>query len=72
MLVNKISLNCKNYKLKPCPFCGREAKMWQDMYRTELKKVECSGCGAGTSWAVFNENLLAEKWNTMIVSGLER
>jgi Lar family restriction alleviation protein len=61
----EISLDCKNYKLKPCPFCGGEAKMWQDMYLTALKKVECSGCGARTFWEVFNENLLAENWNKL-------
>lgn len=51
-----------NAKLKPCPFCGGEAKMLE--YKmSPLVKIECGKCGIGALWH-RNQKELVKKWNT--------
>ena len=37
-------------KLKPCPFCGGEAKVDVSQALSELKQVFCPNCGASNLW----------------------
>lgn len=50
-----------NAKLKPCPFCGGVAKMWEDIISQSVK-IECGKCEIGTLWDC-SENALVRKWN---------
>ena len=49
-------------QLKPCPFCGRTAKMVKD--RVGIYKIFCTGfdCDAQMGWSI-NAGLLAKAWN---------
>ena len=51
-------------KLKPCPFCGGEAEIW-DSHPFEIGKIiECQKCGVrfAIPWAVINTQA-TEAWN---------
>lgn len=53
-----------NAKLKPCPFCGGEAKMLE--YKmSPLVKIECGKCGIGALWH-RNQMELVKKWNKRV------
>lgn len=41
----------KEIKLKPCPFCGGEAKL---LHVGAGRIVKCGSCGASTSFAAEN------------------
>ena len=47
-------------ELKPCPFCGEEAKMWQ--YMTDEWRATCNGCVAQTRYCNTREEAI-EAWN---------
>lgn len=47
-------------ELKPCPFCGGEAKTVTDYY---FRNTRCSSCGA-TGWQCCTESEAIEAWNT--------
>lgn len=47
-------------ELKPCPFCGGEAKL---LHVGAGRIVKCGGCGASTSFAAENP---AKEWNRRV------
>lgn len=47
-------------KLKPCPFCGGEAKL---LHVGAGRIVKCVECGASTSFAAKNP---AKEWNRRV------
>lgn len=47
-------------ELKPCPFCGGEAKTVTDYY---FWNTRCANCGA-TGWQCCTEAEAIEAWNT--------
>ena len=52
-------------KLKPCPFCGSEARIWQNedgtgSYYGRCKRQRCAATGP---WA-FDADVAAHFWNT--------
>lgn len=49
------------YKLKPCPFCGREAalKYAMTMDGTRTFSVICQSCRTG----IFRERLSLDEWD---------
>lgn len=47
-------------ELKPCPFCGGEAELYND---EGLWKVQCEDCEASTGQYYMPENAIAA-WNT--------
>ena len=56
-------------ELKPCPFCGGEAKVWHcsDLdIRNYL--VICEDCGACTKYT-DSEDLCIEAWNRRVNDG---
>lgn len=46
-------------KLKPCPFCGGEAKVDVSQSLSEFKQVFCPNCGASNLWSKYAIKL----WN---------
>lgn len=56
-------MNNETLKLKPCPFCGDTAELYND----NVLRIECTGC-----WAMMFDGLnggaeaLAENWNTRV------
>lgn len=57
----------KPNELKPCPFCGHEAKrdsydIWEDGFDSA---IQCSYCSATGGWrdSLEPESLRAERWN---------
>jgi Lar family restriction alleviation protein len=37
-------------ELKPCPFCGSEARLWRDYYFSPICKFYKVGCKKGCVW----------------------
>lgn len=68
----------KDNELKPCPFCGGEAKfrhIGKGTYKNELGVlVRCKSCGASTEiyyplgWTSYEERKrsVIEKWNRRV------
>ena len=60
-------------ELKPCPFCGGEARLRKDEYRNFW--VECKNCLCGTSFASGSspdEKLIEtviQDWNRRVSDG---
>lgn len=53
-------------ELKPCPFCGGEAKMFSAKVNTfDRYVVYCQKCDA-SSHAFFLQNDAADAWNRMV------
>lgn len=52
--------------LKPCPFCGCNAELWQDYTGSWL--VECGCCGVRTL-IKKNKNLVIRDWNRRVKNG---
>ena len=51
-------------KLKPCPFCGGEARLWHPKeYGITLGSVKCNSCGASTE-SFTDDDSAIEAWNT--------
>lgn len=53
-------------QLKPCPFCGGNARI--ETVTTAMEKeprfrVRCSKCWCETSWDFWSEDDAAEAWN---------
>ena len=51
-------------ELKPCPFCGGRAKM----YNWGVWGVRCTDCGAGSDWDI-EEHKAIEAWNRRVEDG---
>ena len=51
-------------KIKPCPFCGEKAKLYEDM--TGCKVVQCNKCGCGTL-RKHDKNIVVSAWNNRVV-----
>jgi len=64
MRIIEISPDRKNYKLKPCPFCGGEAIVCKIQTESGIK-IECEECGIGTPW-YWSGTALARKWNKRV------
>lgn len=47
--------------LKPCPFCGGEATLWQDLGADRQFHILC-GCGGRVGWFEAEEEAI-EAWN---------
>lgn len=55
-------------ELKPCPFCGGEAK-WTPNRKTgniHLGYIRCVECGAKTPQENFTEDLATDTWNRRV------
>lgn len=52
-----------NKKLKPCPFCGGEAKLFLDESRYYKSQVYCKKCGVRTNREHIPE-IAVTTWNT--------
>lgn len=52
------------YELKPCPFCGGEAKV-VDQFYVSARYVICEHCGATSSWCLTNEQAV-KSWNRRV------
>ena len=53
-------------KIKPCPFCGNEAELWEEVYEgMKVFSVACSYCGAGTDH-FDNPKEPVKNWNKRI------
>lgn len=50
-------------KLKPCPFCGDKAKLFEDY--SGLFTVQCEKCGISTLLKRNSEEVIAD-WNRRI------
>jgi Lar family restriction alleviation protein len=50
-------------ELKPCPFCGGEAKL-TDLKQAPESWVECKECGARTRFFSNSEEAPVSAWNT--------
>lgn len=50
-------------ELKPCPFCGGEAKL-TDLTQAPESWVECKECGARTRFFSNSEEAPVSAWNT--------
>lgn len=53
-----------NDKLKPCPFCGGEAKFFEDKYY-QIYSVTCTECDAGTNAYGIEQDAI-DAWNRRI------
>lgn len=54
--------------LKPCPFCGGDAEMWQGKHQgLDTFYVSCLGCGARTDLEYAVE-FAADLWNERVES----
>ena len=53
----------ENKNLKPCPFCGCKADLWQDY--TGFWLVECGCCGVRTL-IKNSKNLVIRDWNRRV------
>ena len=50
-------------KLKPCPFCGGKAELWEYRDLDEVSYyIGCTTCGAQTKYT-DSEDLCIEAWN---------
>lgn len=50
-------------ELKPCPFCGGEARLWHPKeYDITLGSVKCNSCGASTE-SFTDDDSAIEAWN---------
>ena len=50
-------------KIKPCPFCGGEAELWNNnIEEYKLYAVQCKNCGMVTPYW-FDDELAVEQWN---------
>ena len=60
-------------ELKPCPFCGDEARIVLDRGRNAVG-VECSKCTAQQppSWDVASEEWAVRAWNTRLSHSAEK
>ena len=53
-------------KLKPCPFCGSEARLWHPKeYGITLGSIKCPKCGASTETYTDDYSAI-EGWNNRI------
>lgn len=56
-------------KLKPCPFCGKDAAAIKRIYSSdryysyEVKNVVCENCGARTMKRNWDDEEAAADWN---------
>ena len=48
-------------ELKPCPFCGGEATLWQTLGADRPYHILC-GCGGRVGWFVTEQEAV-EAWN---------
>ena len=55
-------------KLKPCPFCGGEAKVYRRIFDWETwdYKVECSKCHCAATENYDTKQEAIEEWNTRV------
>lgn len=49
-------------ELKPCPFCGGKATLWQDLTADRQFHILC-GCGGRVGWFETEEEAI-RAWNT--------
>lgn len=62
LAANCVGVNRMN-KLKPCPFCGREASIRRDL-RTGHTSIQCDYCRAWWTPAEYlTRNEITEAWN---------
>lgn len=58
-------------RLKPCPFCGKQVKIWRnsEYKRLEVRHAEKPyDCPMAKSWLYDTEEALIESWNTRAFS----
>ena len=53
-------------ELKPCPFCGGDAVLYEDRYQyQESAWIRCTRCGIHTQ-TLIGKNEVIQQWNTRI------
>ena len=53
-------------RIKPCPFCGGEAKLVRLKPKSEFYVVACSCCGARTNFYYLIEQDAIKAWNRRV------
>lgn len=56
----------KTPELKPCPFCGGEAKLVKSKSKINDIRIKCAACGIKTGWWMGASNEMLEQWNTRV------
>lgn len=52
------------YELKPCPFCGRKAKLYNiGLTMTKIYSVGCMKCKVQYPFVFADEDMAIEAWN---------
>lgn len=62
----------KEIELKPCPFCGENAKIIEEydcMVDLYFYFIECSKCGATFYKGDLDKSNVVKKWNRRIENG---
>ena len=57
-------------ELKPCPFCGGEARLQHGPFIATMVSIKCTKCGINTPLCDRIKEAI-EKWNTRTITEIE-